>query len=134
MLIAEVGLAELLWWTIELFFLFMFIWIFIVLLTDIFRDHELSGWGKAGWILLLIILPLIGSLIYIIVRGPNVAERSAKQAAAAQAQMDDYIRQTVASSSGGGAADELSKLAALRDSGTISEDEFQAMKAKVVAG
>jgi hypothetical protein len=134
MLIAEVGLAELLWWTIELFFLFMFIWIFIVLLTDIFRDHELSGWGKAGWILLLIILPLIGSLIYIIVRGPSMAERSAKQAAAAQAQMDDYIRQTVASSSGGGAADELSKLAALRDSGTISEDEFQAMKAKVVAG
>jgi cytochrome P450 len=133
MLIAEVGLAELLWWTIELFFLFMFIWIFIVLLTDIFRDHELSGWGKAGWILLLIILPLIGSLIYIIVRGPSMAERSAKQAAAAQAQMDDYIRQTVASSSGGGAADELSKLAALRDSGTISEDEFQAMKAKVVS-
>jgi cytochrome P450 len=134
MLIAEVGIAELLWWTIELFFLFMFIWIFVILIADIFRDHELSGWGKAGWILLLIILPLIGSLIYIIVRGPSMAERSAKQAAAAQAQMDDYIRQTVASSSGGGAADELSKLAALRDSGTISEDEFQAMKAKVVAG
>jgi hypothetical protein len=134
MLIAEVGIAELLWWTIELFFLFMFIWIFVILIADIFRDHELSGWGKAGWILLLIILPLIGSLIYIIVRGPSMAERSAKQAAAAQAQMDDYIRQTVASSSGGGAADELSKLAALRDSGTISEDEFQAMDAKVVAG
>lgn len=134
MLIAEVGLAELLWWTIELFFLFMFIWIFIVLLTDIFRDHELSGWGKAGWILLLIIFPLIGSLIYIIVRGPSMAERSAKQAAAAQAQMDDYIRQTVASRSGGGAADELSKLAALRDSGAISDEEFQTMKAKVVAG
>jgi hypothetical protein len=133
MLIAEVGLGELLWWTIELFFLFMFIWIFVMLIADIFRDHELSGWGKAGWILLLIILPLIGSLIYIIVRGPSMAERSAKQAAAAQAQMDDYIRQTVASSPGGGAADELSKLAALRDSGTISEDEFQTMKAKVVS-
>ena len=126
-------MAELLWWTIELFFLFMFIWIFIVLLTDIFRDHELSGWGKAGWILLLIIFPLIGSLIYIIVRGPSMAERSAKQAAAAQAQMDEYIRQTVATSPGGGSADELSKLATLRDNGTISEEEFQAMKARVVS-
>ena len=134
MLIAEVGLAELLWWTIELFFLFLFIWIFIILISDIFRDHSLSGWGKAAWILLLIILPLIGSLIYIIVRGPSMAERSQKQAAAAQAQMDDYIRQAAASSSGGGAADELSKLASLRDSGTISEEEFQSMKAKVVAG
>jgi hypothetical protein len=130
MLIAEVGLAELLWWTIELFFLFMFIWIFVMLIADIFRDHELSGWGKAGWILLLIILPLIGSLIYIIVRGPSMAERSAKQAAEAQAQMDDYIRQTVAL----GPAAELTRLATLRDAGTISEDEFQSMKAKVVSG
>jgi len=131
MLIAEVGIAELLWWTIELFFLFMFIWIFVILITDIFRDHELSGWGKAGWILLLIILPLIGSLIYIIVRGPSMAERSRKQAAAAQAQVDDYIRETV---SVGGPAAELTRLATLRDNGTISEDEFQTMKAKVVAG
>ncbi|HZM41731.1 MAG TPA: SHOCT domain-containing protein [Acidimicrobiales bacterium] len=131
MLIAEVGIAELLWWTIELFFLFMFIWIFVILIADIFRDHELSGWGKAGWILLLIILPLIGSLIYIIVRGPSMAERSRKQAAAAQAQVDDYIRETV---SVGGPAAELTRLATLRDNGTISEDEFQTMKAKVVAG
>jgi hypothetical protein len=130
MLIAEVGIAELLWWTIELFFLFMFIWIFVILIADIFRDHELSGWGKAGWILLLIIVPLIGSLIYIIVRGPSMAERSEKQAAAAQAQVDDYIRDTVAV---GGPAAELTRLATLRDNGTISEEEFQTMKAKVVA-
>ena len=131
MLIADVGLGELLWWTIELFFLFMFIWIFVVLITDIFRDHELSGWAKAGWILLLIVLPLIGSLIYIIVRGPSMAERSQKQAAAAQAHVDDYIRETV---SVGGPAAELTRLATLRDNGTITEEEFQAMKAKVVAG
>jgi hypothetical protein len=134
MVIAEVGLGELLWWTIELFFLFMFIWIFIALIADIFRDHELSGWGKAGWILLLVILPLIGSLIYIIVRGPSMAERSAKQAAAAQAQFDDYVRQAAASSPAGGPADELTKLAGLRDAGTISDEEFQTMKAKLVAG
>src|SRR5262245_11423924 len=131
MLIADVGLGELLWWTIELFFLFMFIWIFVVLISDIFRDHELSGWGKAGWILLLIILPLIGSLIYIIVRGPSMAERRSKEIAAAQAQMDAYIRDAAAGSPS--AADELTKLSALRESGTISDEEFQAMKAKVMS-
>ena len=131
MLIADVGLGELLWWTIELFFLFMFIWIFVVLISDIFRDHELSGWAKAGWILLLIILPLIGSLIYIIVRGPSMAERRSKEIAAAQAQMDAYIRDAAAGSPS--AADELTKLSALRDSGTISDEEFQAMKAKVMS-
>jgi Phospholipase_D-nuclease N-terminal/Short C-terminal domain len=128
MLVAEVGLGELLWWTIELFFLFMFIWIFIVLIADIFRDHEMSGWGKAGWILLLIIVPLIGSLIYIIVRGPSMAERSANQAAAAQADIDRYIRDAAST----GPADDISRLATLRDNGTISEEEFQTMKARVV--
>ena len=77
---------------------------------------------------------MIGCLIYVIVRGPSMAERSAKQAAAAQAQLDDYIRQTAASTGGGGSSpvDELHKLAALRDSGAITEEEFQAMKARVV--
>ncbi|HEY7073365.1 MAG TPA: SHOCT domain-containing protein [Acidimicrobiales bacterium] len=134
MLVADVGLGALLWWTIELFFLFMFIWIFIALISDIFRDHELSGWGKAGWILVLVILPLIGSLIYIIVRGPSMAERSAKRAAEAQARFDDYVRDAAASSPAGGTADELTKLAGLRDAGTISEEEFQTMKARLVAG
>ena len=81
MLIADVGLAELLWTTLWLFFLFMFIWIFVILISDIFRDHELSGWAKALWILLLIIFPLIGSLIYIIVRGPGMAKRAARRPA-----------------------------------------------------
>jgi hypothetical protein len=135
MLIAEVGLAELLWTTLWLFFLFMFIWIFVALIADIFRDHEMSGWGKAAWILLLVIFPLIGSLIYVIVRGPSMAQRSASQAAAAQAELDNYIRTTAATAGGGGSGpvDDLSRLAALRDSGTITEEEFQAMKARVVS-
>jgi ABC-type multidrug transport system fused ATPase/permease subunit len=133
MLIADVGLAELLWTTLWIFFLFMFIWVFVILITDIFRDHELSGWAKALWILLLIIFPLIGSLIYIIVRGPGMAERRAKEASAAKAQFDAYVREAAASSpGGGGAADDISRLAALRDSGTITEEEFQSMKARVV--
>jgi ABC-type multidrug transport system fused ATPase/permease subunit len=133
MLIADVGLAELLWTTLWIFFLFMFIWVFVILITDIFRDHELSGWAKALWILLLIIFPLIGSLIYIIVRGPGMAERRAKEASAAKAQFDAYVREAAASSPGGGGpADDISRLAALRDSGTITEEEFQSMKARVV--
>lgn len=138
MLIADVGLAELLWTTLWLFFLFMFIWVFIALISDIFRDHELSGVAKALWVLALIIFPLIGSLIYIIVRGPSMAERSARAAAASKAEFDDYIRQTAATGGGAGAAgagpvDDLHRLAALRDSGTITEEEFQAMKARVVS-
>jgi hypothetical protein len=133
MLIADVGLAELLWTTLWIFFLFMFIWVFVILITDIFRDHELSGWAKALWILLLIIFPLIGSLIYIIVRGPSMAERRAKEASEAKAQFDAYVRDAAASSPGGGGpADDISRLAALRDSGTITEEEFQSMKARVV--
>jgi ABC-type multidrug transport system fused ATPase/permease subunit len=135
MLIADVGLAELLWTTLWLFFLFMFIWIFVILISDIFRDHELSGWAKALWILLLIIFPLIGSLIYIIVRGPGMAKRRAQEASQAKAEFDAYIRETATASGGGGSgpADDISRLAALRDSGTITEEEFQAMKARVVA-
>ena len=132
MLIADVGLAELLWTTLWIFFLFMFIWVFVILISDIFRDHELSGWAKALWILLLIIFPLIGSLIYIIVRGPSMAERRAKEATEAKAQFDAYVREAAPSSPGGGPSDDISRLAALRDSGTITEEEFQSMKARVV--
>ncbi|HZM28844.1 MAG TPA: PLDc N-terminal domain-containing protein [Acidimicrobiales bacterium] len=131
MLIADVGLAELLWTTLWIFFLFMFIWVFVILISDIFRDHELSGWAKALWILLLIIFPLIGSLIYIIVRGPSMAERRAREASQAKADFDAYVREAAASS-GGGPTDDISRLAALRDSGTITEAEFQSMKARVV--
>lgn len=137
MLIADVGLAELLWTTLWLFFLFMFIWVFIALISDIFRDHEMSGVAKALWVLALIIFPLVGSLIYIIVRGPSMAERSARAAAASKAELDEYIRQTAATSggaaAGAGPVDDLHRLAALRDNGTITEEEFQAMKARVVS-
>ncbi len=132
MVYAEVGLAELFWTMLWLFFLFMFIWVFVALLSDLFRDHELSGWAKAAWIVLLVIMPLIGCLIYIIVRGASMAERSAKHEAAARANFDNYIRSTAASA--GGPVDELSRLAELRANGTISEEEFQSMKARVVGG
>jgi hypothetical protein len=132
MFYAEVGFAELFWTMLWLFFLFMFIWVFVALLSDLFRDHELSGWAKAAWIVLLVILPLIGSLIYIIVRGASMAERSAKHEAAARANFDSYIRSTAAS--GASPVDELSRLAELHANGTLSDEEFASMKARVVGG
>jgi hypothetical protein len=133
MVLADVGLGDLIWTTIWIFFLILFIWVFIMIVTDLFRDHTLSGWAKAAWVVGLIIFPLIGSLVYLLARGQGMAERSAAQQKHVQAQFDDYIRST-AGSGGAGAADELARLADLRDKGTISESEFQTMKARIVGG
>ncbi len=133
MVLAEVGFAELFWTMLWLFFLFMFIWVFVALVSDLFRDHELSGWAKAGWVLGLVIFPLLGSLVYIIVRGPAMAERSAKAQQAAQAQFDSYVR-SAASSTGTSSVDDLTRLAELRSNGTITDAEFESMKARVVGG
>ena len=133
MVLADVHLADLIWTTIWIFFLILFIWVFIAIISDLFRDHTTSGWGKAAWVILLIILPLIGSLIYLIARGGGMAERSAAQARAAQQQFDAYVRET-AGTTGSSPVDDLARLAQLRDSGTITPEEFEAMKARVVGG
>jgi Short C-terminal domain/Phospholipase_D-nuclease N-terminal len=133
--VGEVNLGDLIWTTIWVFFLFLFIWIFIVIISDLFRDHTLSGWAKAIWVVALILFPLLGSLVYLIARGDSMAKRSAAEQQAAKAQFDDYVRQTAGSGgAGGGAVDDLSRLAALRDSGTITDAEFESMKARVVGG
>ncbi len=132
MMLAEVDFPDLFWTVVWLFFLFMFIWVWVALVSDVFRDHELSGWGKAGWILLLVILPLIGSLIYLIVRGGGMAERSAMRAQQAQAEFDSYVRRTAAS--GNSSVDDLARLAELRQSGHLSDAEYEQMKQRVLAG
>ena len=133
MILADVGLAELFWTVLWLFFLFMFIWVFVALVSDIFRDHELSGWGKAAWLVLLIVFPLVGSLIYLIVRGKSMAERSAAAQKHAQAQFDSYVRQA-ASSSGDSSVDDLARLAELRSNGHLSDEEYETMKSRIVGG
>lgn len=131
MVFADVHLADLIWTTIWVFFLIMFIWLFIAIVSDLFRDHQLSGWSKAIWVLGLIIFPLLGSLAYLIVRGQGMAERSAAQHRLAQDQIDSYIR-TTAASSGSGPVDDLTRLADLRNSGAISDEEYEAIKTRIV--
>jgi len=114
------------------FFLFiLWIWLVISIFIDIFRSHDLSGWGKAGWTILVIIIPLIGVLIYLIARGDKMAQRRVDDDAAADQASRDYI-QSVAGS-GGSVSDELTKLSQLRDQGVLSDDEYEAQKAKLLA-
>lgn len=133
MVFAEVDLGDLIWTTIWVFFLIMFIWVFIAIVSDLFRDHELSGWAKAAWVVGLIVFPLLGSLAYLIARGQGMAARSAAQHRFAQEQLDSYIR-TTAATSGTGSVDDLARLADLRDRGVIDDAEFQTMKARITGG
>jgi len=112
------------WWMLMFWLFFMVIWMFVQIFADIFRRENLSGWGKAGWIILLLILPFLGALIYIIVRPKNTEQdqRMMAEAQAMQARM-----------SGGSAADDIAKAKGLLDSGAITQAEFDALKAKALA-
>jgi ABC-type multidrug transport system fused ATPase/permease subunit len=133
MVFAEVGFAELFWTVVWLFFVFTFIWVFIALVSVLFLDHELSGPAKALWLVALVVFPLIGSLVYILVRGQGMAERSARAQQAARAEFDSYVR-SAASSTGTSSVDDLTRLAELRSNGTITDAEFETMKARLVGG
>ena len=132
MVIAEVGFAELFWTVLWLFFLFMFIWVFVALVSDLFRDQELSGVAKAVWIVVLVLFPLLGSLVYLIVRGGSMAERAARQREAARAEFDSYIRSVAAG--GTGPVDDLTRLDQLRANGTLTDAEYDSIRARVAGG
>jgi hypothetical protein len=120
-------------WTILIFMAWVvWIWIAITVLIDIFRRHDISGWVKALWVIFIIILPFLGVLIYLITAHDGMAQRSQKQAQASQDQFDDYVRRTAGT--GGGAAAEIEKAKGLLDSGTITQAEFDALKAKALGG
>jgi Short C-terminal domain/Phospholipase_D-nuclease N-terminal len=114
------------------FVLFAWIWLMITILGDIFRDHELSGWGKAGWTLFLIVVPWVGALTYLIVRGRSMNERARAHAQRNEQRSRQYI-QEVAASSPVSTADELSKLADLHDRGAISDGDYEQAKTKVLS-
>jgi hypothetical protein len=118
-------------WDILIFFAWvLFIWMAIVVFGDIFRRRDLSGWGKAGWVVAIVVLPWVGVLAYLIVNHDGMAERNEKQTQAAQAQFDGYVRQAAGT---GGPAAEIETAKKLLDSGTITQAEFEAIKAKALA-
>jgi hypothetical protein len=113
------------------FFLFVaWIWVLISVYADIFRSDDLSGWGKAFWVLFALALPALGVLAYLIARGGSMQERTTQRAADAERAAQSYIREVAAAPS---TADELAKLAQLRDQGVLSAGEFEAQKAKLLA-
>src|ERR1700722_13552879 len=116
-----------LFWDILIVFAWiLFIWVAIICFTDIFRRRDISGWGKAAWVVLIVIIPWIGVLAYLIFNHNGMADRSEKQAQASQAQFDDYVRQAA---DRGGPAGEIETAKKLLDSGTITQYEFDAIKA-----
>ena len=122
-------LLNIFWTMLEFFVFFLWIWLLIVVFMDIFRSQDLGGWAKALWVIFVIVLPFIGVLVYLIVRGGSMHERAAAQASRQQKAFDDYVRQTAGSSS---SADELAKLADLKSKGVISDAEFEAQKQKLL--
>jgi len=122
-----------LFWTMFIFFLWVvWIWILIIVFIDIFRSHDLGGFAKALWFLFVLFIPLIGVLVYLIARGGSMHERAARQAQQQDAEARSYIQQAAASSPAS-TADQLTKLADLRDRGVISAQEFEREKAKILA-
>jgi hypothetical protein len=123
-------------WSLILWFFWVFVFVAYLMvlfsiLGDLFRDHTLSGWWKAVWIIFLIFVPFLTALIYLIARGQGMTKRGIEQAQELRAQQDAYIRATAGGSS---AADDIAKAKSLLDSGAISQAEFDALKAKALAG
>jgi len=119
------------WTMFEIFAFVIWFWLLFVVLTDVFRSSDLSGWGKAGWTIFVIFLPLIGILTYLIVRGRSMHERSAQRAAQQEEAFRSYVQETAGSSPS--SADQLAKLADLRQRGVITSEEFEQEKTKVLA-
>jgi membrane protein implicated in regulation of membrane protease activity len=128
MIIADFTLGDALLTVLEIFVLVVWFWILIAILGDLFRDHQLSGWWKAVWVLLLIFVPFVTALIYLIARGQGMRERSIKEQADVRQHFDSYVRETAGTSP----VDELHKLSELKDKGAISDAEYEKMKAKLV--
>lgn len=129
MVLADYGLGEALLTTLAIFFFVIWVWIVITILMDLFRDHELSGWWKAVWVVFLIFIPILTTLVYLIARGSGMRDRAIKEQADAKKQFDEYVRETAQTTP----VDELHKLDQLRQSGAITDEEYAKMKAKLIS-
>jgi hypothetical protein len=132
-LLAEFGSGQVFLSMLWFFLFFIWIWLLITVFGDIFRSEDLSGWGKALWSIFIIVLPYLGVFVYLIARGHKMSERAARAAADQEAHFRRYVQDVASTSGSGGAADELARLADLRDKGVLTEEEFQQAKAKALA-
>jgi hypothetical protein len=116
-------------WTMIIFFSWViWIWIVITVFADVFRRQDIGGWGKAAWVVFVIVLPFLGVLVYLIAQHDGMRERSVKQAQAQRQAFDEYVREAA-----GGSAAEIAKAQELLDAGTITQAEFDALKAKALS-
>jgi hypothetical protein len=127
--LADITFGELLLVALEIFFFVVWIWILITILTDLFRDHEQSGWAKAAWVLFLVFIPFVTALVYLIVRGSGMRDRTIKAQADTKKHFDEYVRTQAHTTP----ADELHKLNELKEKGALSDEEFQRAKDKLLA-
>jgi Short C-terminal domain/Phospholipase_D-nuclease N-terminal len=125
---ADISFGDLLLLIAEFFLLVIWIWILFTIITDLFRDHELSGWWKAVWIVFLIFIPFLAAFVYLVARGSGMRDRTIKAQAEAKKHLDEYVRSAAAPSP----ADELAKLHDLRVKGVLSEAEYEGAKAKLL--
>ena len=125
---ADYPFMDVLWSMIIFFFWVIWIWIVITVLIDVFRRHDIGGWAKAAWLIFVVILPWLGVLVYLIVEHDGMRQRSMKQAQAQRREFDDRVREAA-----GGSADEIAKAKQLLDQGAITQDEFDALKAKALS-
>jgi hypothetical protein len=117
-------------WTMLIFFMWViWIWILVTVLIDVFRRHDISGWGKAAWTVFMIVLPFLGVFIYLITQGKEMAERRASEMRESQASFDTYVRDVAGS---GGPADQIAQAKQLLDSGAIDQAEFEQLKRKAL--
>jgi hypothetical protein len=129
-LAADYPFLNILWSMIIFFAWVAWIWVLVMIVSDLFRRHDKSGMGKAVWLVFLILIPFVGVLAYLIANGNGMAQRNAERTQAAQAQFTDYVQSVAAN---GGSANEIAKAKELLDSGAISQPEFDQLKAKVLA-
>ena len=125
---ADYPFLDVFWSMIIFFFWVIWIWIVITVLIDVFRRHDIGGFAKAAWVIFVVILPWLGVLIYLIAQHDGMRERSLKQAQAQQAAVDSYVRETA-----GGSVGEIAKAKELLDAGTITQAEFDSLKAKALS-
>jgi len=128
-LAADFGTGQVFWSMLYFFFFFIWIWLLISVFADIFRSHDLSGWGKALWTIFVVFMPYLGVFVYLIARGGKMHEHAVQSAQAQDAAAKAYIRSVVSSP-----ADQVAKLADLKAQGVIDDAEFERLKAKAIAG